>query len=152
MAIFNGTDLILKVSPSSGGAVAKLMHSQNVSLSMNVDTIDISTKDSQGYRDILPGQMSYSLSADGLMDFSGVAADTEVDELFNQMFVDTAVSPVVGRTAVTFTFGFDTPASGEYSYSGTGFITSLEISGGTEDAPVYSVSIEGSGPLTQTVA
>jgi len=48
MAIFNGTDLILKVSPSSGGAEAKLMHSQNVSLSMNVDTIDISTKDSAG--------------------------------------------------------------------------------------------------------
>ena len=53
MAIFNGTDLILKVSPSSGGTEAKLMHSQNVSISMNVDTIDISTKDSSGFRDLL---------------------------------------------------------------------------------------------------
>jgi predicted secreted protein len=149
MAIFNGTDLILKVSPSSGGTAVKLMHSQTVSLSMNVDTIDISTKDSNGYRDLLAGQMSYSLSADGLMDFAGVAGDTEVDELFNQMF-----QPVggTGRTAVTFAFGFDSPATGEYSYSGSGFITSLEISGGTEDAPTYSVSIEGSGALVQTVA
>ena len=149
MAIFNGTDLILKVSPSSGGTAVKLMHSQNVSLSMNVDTIDISTKDSSGYRDLLAGQMSYSLSADGLMDFGGVAGDTEVDELFNQMF---QVVGGVGRTAVTFAFGFTTPATGEYSYSGSGFITSLEISGGTEDAPSYSVSIEGSGALVQTVA
>ena len=125
------------------------MHSQNVSLSMNVDTIDISTKDSSGYRDLLAGQMSYSLSADGLMDFGGVAGDTEVDELFNQMF---QVVGGVGRTAVTFAFGFTTPATGEYSYSGSGFITSLEISGGTEDAPSYSVSIEGSGALVQTVA
>jgi TP901-1 family phage major tail protein len=140
MAIFNGTDLILKVSPSDGGTEAKLMHSQNVSLSMNVDTIDISTKDSSGFRDLLGGQKSFSLSADGLMDFAGVAGDTEVDELFDQMF---------DRTAVTFTFGLSSPTTGDYTYTGSGFITSLEVSGGTEDAPTYSVSIEGSGALTQ---
>ena len=139
MAIFNGTDLILKVSPSSGGTEAKLMHSQNVSISMNVDTIDISTKDSSGFRDLLGGQKSFSLSADGLMDFAGVAADTEVDELFEQMY---------GRTAVTFTFALSTPAG--YTLTGSGFITSLEISGGTEDAPTYSCSIEGTGELTKT--
>ena len=33
--------------------------------------------------------------------------------------------------------------------SSFGVNTSLEISGGTEDAPTYSVSIEGSGDLTQ---
>jgi TP901-1 family phage major tail protein len=139
MAIFNGTDLILKVSPSSGGTEAKLMHSQNVSLSVNVDTIDISTKDSSGFRDLLGGQKSFSLSADGLMDFAGVAADTEVDELFDQM---------MARTAVTFTFALATPAG--YTITGSGFLTSLEISGGTEDAPTYSCTIEGSGTLTRT--
>ena len=139
MAIFNGTDLILKVSPSLGGAEAKLMHSQNVSLSMNVDTIDISTKDSDGFRDILGGQKSFSLSADGLMDFDAQAADTEVDELFDQMF---------DRSVVTFTFALSTPEG--YTISGSGFITSLEISGGTEDAPVYSCTIEGTGTLTKT--
>jgi len=130
MAIFNGTDLILKVSPSSGGTQAKLMHSQNVSLSVNVDTIDISTKDSSGFRDLLGGQKSFSLSADGLMDFAGVAGDTEVDELFDQM---------MARTAVAFTFALATPAG--YTITGSGFLTSLEISGGTEDAPTYSCSI-----------
>ena len=137
MAIFNGTDLILKVSPTSSGAAVKLMHSQNVSLSMNVDTIDISTKDSAGFRDLLGGQKSFSLSADGLMDFEGVAADTEVDELFTQ---------ALARTAVTFVFGIDDASL--YNMSGSGFITSIEVSGGTEDAPTYSVSIEGTGALT----
>jgi TP901-1 family phage major tail protein len=139
MAIFNGTDLILKVSPSLAGAEAKLMHSQNVSLSMNVDTIDISTKDSDGFRDILGGQKSFSLSADGLMDFDAQAADTEVDELFDQMF---------DRSVVTFTFALSTPVG--YTITGSGFITSLEISGGTEDAPTYSCTIEGTGTLTKT--
>ena len=139
MAIFNGTDLILKVLPSVGGTEQKLMHSQNVSISMNVDTIDISTKDSSGFRDLLGGQKSFSLSADGLMDFAGVAGDTEVDELFDQM---------MARTAVAFTFALATPAG--YTITGSGFLTSLEISGGTEDAPSYSCSIEGSGSLTRT--
>ena len=70
------------------------------------------------------------------MDFEAVAGDTDVQELFTQM---------LARTAVTFVFGL-TGAAG-YTASGSGFITSLEISGGTEDAPTYSVSIEGSGAL-----
>ena len=144
MAIFNGTDLILKVSPSAGASALKLMHSQTCSLSINVDTIDISTKDSAGNRDLIAGQKSFSLSADGLMDFAGVAGDTEPDEIFTQM--------ITNRTAVTFAFGFNSPATGEYSYSGSGIVTSMEMSGGTEDAPTYSVSIEGTGALTQTVA
>ncbi len=112
MAIFNGTDLILKVLPSDGGTEAKLMHSQNVSLSMNVDTIDISTKDSAGFRDLLGGQKSFSLSADGLMDFEAAAGDTDVQELFTQ---------ALDRTAVTFVFGIDDARL--YTMSGSGFIT-----------------------------
>ena len=140
MAIFNGTDLVLTVSPSDGGANAKLMHSQTVSLSINVDTIDISTKDSQGFRDLLGGQKSFSLSADGLMDFNTGAGDTEPDELFTQ---------AMNRTPVTFVFGLASPASGDYTYSGSGFISSIEFSAGTEDAPTYSVTIVGTGTLTQ---
>ena len=139
MAIFNGTDLILKVSPSSGGAEAKLMHSQNVSLSINVDPIDISTKDSAGFRDLIGGQKSFSLSADGLMDFEATAGDTDVAELFDQM---------MNRTAVDFTFALSVPAG--YTITGDGFITSLEVTGGTEDAPTYSCTIEGSGAITKT--
>ena len=136
--IFNGTDLILKVQEVNGSADEfKLLHSQNVSLSINVDTIDVSTKDSAGFRDLLGGQKSFSLSADGLMDFSATAGDTDVQELFTQ---------ALARTAVTFVFGIDDASL--YNMSGSGFITSIEVSGGTEDAPTYSVSIEGTGALT----
>ena len=137
MAIFNGTDLILKVSPSNGGTAVKLMHSQTVSLSVNTDTIDISTKDSAGFRDLIGGQKSFSLSADGLMDFATGGSDTELDELFTQM---------LARTAVTFVFGIADASA--YNMSGSGFITSIEVTGGTEDAPTYSVAIEGTGTLT----
>jgi len=142
MAIFNGTDLILKVSPSDGGTDAKLMHSTSVSLDIAMDTIDVSTKDSAGYNEIIGGQKSFSLSADGLMDFNPTdATATEVDELTTQM---------LARTAVTFTFTLASTASGDYFYTGSGFITSIAISGGVEDAPTYSCSIQGTAALTVT--
>jgi len=139
MAIFNGTDLVLTLSSTSGGSEFKTLHATSCSISMNVDTIDVSTKDSAGFRDLIGGQKSFSLSADGLMDFTSTASTTDPDELFTQM---------MNRTAVTFTFALATPAG--YKYTGSGFITSLEITGGVEDAPTYSVSLEGTDAITQT--
>ncbi len=144
MAIFNGTDLILKVSETSGGTEYKLLHSQNVSLSVNADTIDVSTKDSSGWRDLIGGQKSFSLSADGLYDYSPTAGTTtDPSDLVTQM---------LNRTEVTFTFTYGgTLAVGDTYYTGSGLVTSFEVSGGVEDAPTYSVSIEGTGALTQAV-
>ena len=51
-------------------------------------------------------------------------------------------------TAVDFIFALATPAG--YTITGDGFITSLEVTGGTEDAPTYSCTIEGSGAITKT--
>ena len=140
MAIFNGTDLVLKVQAVNGAADEfKLMHSTSCSLSLYADTIDISTKDSLGFRDLLGGQKSFSLSADGLMDFASTGSTTDPDELFTNM---------MNRTSVTFTFALDVQSG--YKYTGSAFITSLEVSGGVEDAPTYSVSLEGTGAITQT--
>lgn len=140
MAIFNGTDLVLKVQAVNGAADEfKLMHSTSCSLSVNADTIDVSTKDSAGFRALIGGQKSFSLSADGLMDFVSTTGSTDTDELFTNM---------MNRTSVTFTFALDVQAG--YKYTGSGFITSLEISGAMEDAPTYSVSIEGTGEISQT--
>jgi|TARA_R100001198_G_C5156979_1_gene163796 predicted secreted protein len=145
MAIFNGTDLVLQVQEANGSANEfKLLHSQNVSLSINVDTIDVSTKDSNGFRDLLGGQKSFSLSADGLYDFSPTTGTTtDPSDLVTQM---------LARTEVTFTFTYSgTLATGDTYYTGSGIVTSFEVSGGVEDAPVYSVSIEGSSAITQAV-
>ena len=70
-----------------------------------------------------------------------------IDNLFILSVFNALIADVIG--VVTFVFGLASPASGDYTYSGSGFITSIEYSGATEDAPTYSVSIEGSGTLTQ---
>lgn len=140
MAIFNGTDLVLKVQAAAGSADEfVILHSTSCTLDVAMDTIDISTKDSSGNREIIGGQKSFTLSADGLMDYTSKATTTDPDELFTSLD---------NRTAVTFTFALNTQAG--YKHTGSGFITSLSITGGVEDAPTFSVSIDGTGDLVQT--
>ena len=54
------------------------------------------------------------------------------------------------RQAVSFIFG-NTVGASDVSYTGSGFITSVSITGGTEDTATYSLSIEGTGELTQVI-
>ena len=94
MAIFNGSELIVTLA-ADGGSQLKLLHSTSCTLSINADTIDTSTKDSGGWRDILSGQRSFSISADGLMDFISAGTTTDPDEIFDFMY---------NRNKVDFTF------------------------------------------------
>ena len=70
------------------------------------------------------------------MDFLDTGSTTDPEELFTNM---------MNRTAVTFTFALDVQAG--HKYTGSAFITSLEVTGGVEDAPTYSVSLEGTGAI-----
>jgi len=46
---------------------------------------------------------------------------------------------------------FDQVATGGNTFSASGILTSLEMSGGTDDAPTYSASFELSGAITKAL-
>ena len=122
MAIFNGTELGVYI----GGTL--IAAATDCSLSLNMETIDITTKDSAGFRELLGGVKSGSMSVSGLVDYND-ASNKDVSDLF------TALND---RTSLTLKFGKATPVVGEdFNYSASGFITSLEQSGGTEDTATY---------------
>jgi TP901-1 family phage major tail protein len=136
MAIFNGTELGVYI----GGTL--IAAATDCSLSLNMETIDITTKDSAGFRELLGGVKSGSMSVSGLVDYND-ASNKDVSDLF------TALND---RTSLTLKFGKATAVVGEdYNYSASGFITSLEQSGGTEDTATYSATFELSGAISQTI-
>ena len=134
MAILNGTVFLLSV----GGTA--LADQTEGSISINMETRDITTKDSSGYRELLEGLRSGSISVSGLVDddASGGAGGS----LFTQLN---------SRSSVALIFGFD-DASDDYNYACNGFCTSLEVSAGTEDNVTYSATFEITGAITQHVA
>ena len=134
MAILNGTVFLLKV----GGTA--LPDQTEGSISINMETRDISTKDSAGFRELAEGMRSGSISVSGLVD------DNDAGGAGGTLF-----TTLNARTAVAIVFGFD-DASDDYNYTCNAFCTSLEVSGGTEDNVTYSGTFEITGAITQVVA
>lgn len=134
MAILNGTVFLLSI----GGTT--LPDQTEGSISINMETRDITTKDSSGYRELLEGVRSGSISVSGLVDDDGAGGAGGV------LFAD-----LDSRTAQTIVFGFDA-ATDDYNYSCSAFCTSLEVSAATEDNVTYSATFEITGAITETVA
>ena len=134
MAILNGTVFLLKVAGTA------LPDQTEGSISISMETRDITTKDSTGYRELLGGLKSGSISVSGLVDEDGAGGAG-----------GTLFTTLDARTAVALVFGFD-DTSDDYNYTCNGLCTSLEVSGGTEDNVTYSATFEITGAITQVVA
>ena len=134
MAIINGTVFLLSI----GGTA--LPDQTEGSISISMETRDITTKDSNGFRELLEGVRSGSISVSGLVDDDGAGGAGA--DLF---------ASLNGRAAVSIVFGLD-GATDDYNYSCEAFCTSLEVSAATEDNVTYSASFEITGAITETVA
>ena len=142
MAILNGTEL--KVY--SSGTTNLVAFAQNCTLNVNHSPREITNKESAGNKEILEGLRDFSIDVDGAYawtDSSGTALTNGADDLLQTKLL-------ANRLKVDFIFG-DTAATSDVSYAGSGYITSMSFTGGTEDTATYSMTIEGTGALTQTV-
>ena len=129
MAIFNGTNLGVYIDGTIIAAAT------DCSLSLNMETIDITTKDSAGYRELLAGMRSGSISVSGLVDYQDTNKD--IVDLYTAW---------ENRTSLTLKFSSE--LSNDTSFTASGFLTSLEQSGGTEDTATYSATFELTGQVT----
>lgn len=142
MAILNGTE----IKVYSTGTTNLVAFAQNCTLNVNHSPREITNKESGGYKEILEGLRDFSIDIDGAYAWTnagGVALTNGIDDVLETNVLN-------ARQAVTFIFG-DTASTSDISYSGSGFITSVSLTGGTEDTATYSLSIEGTGVLAQSV-
>ena len=133
MAILNATDVVLKVTVDDG--LKAIAHCTSASISINMDLRDSTTKSSGGWQDNLGGLRSYELSGDAFVD---IIEDTEKSDILELWTVWNQ------RTAVIVSFGI-----ANMLYEGTALITALSIDAGVEENATFSISLTGSGALTQ---
>ena len=141
MAILNGTE----IKVYSTGTTNLVAFAQNCTLNVNHSPREITNKESGGYKEILEGLRDFSIDIDGAYAWTNAGGSALTDGIDDVL----ETNVLNARQAVTFIFG-DT-SSNDISYSGSGYITSVSITGGTEDSASYSLSIEGTGELTQTI-
>lgn len=141
MPVINGTDLTIYIptedttTDSSTTTWTAVALAKSASLSLSLDTPDASTKDSSGWAEVIAGQKSWSMSFEGLVDYSLTdASGANVDGLYTYY---------VNRSKIKVAFGQD-----GYFWHGDGFINSLEQSAEMESPVSFSGGITGSGALT----
>tara|TARA_R110000822_G_scaffold35258_1_gene99489 strand:+ start:530 stop:946 length:417 start_codon:yes stop_codon:yes gene_type:complete len=133
--VFNGTNLLLKFAAGASSAVA-IGHSTSCSLSLSNDLPEATTKDSAGFQEVIAGVKSGEISFEGLVAY---------DDSNNAI---QAADLLIARTKINWTFG--TAESGDAVYSGSGFLSSVEMSAEMESPVTYSGSITVTGAIAKS--
>lgn len=129
-SVFNGTNLILTVEGTTLG------HTTSCSLSLSNDLPEATTKDSNGFQEVIAGVISGEISFDGLVDYSDTANAIEMADY------------LLARTQITCVFG--TAVTGDDIYTAEGFLSSVEQSAEMESPVSYSGSITLTGAITKS--
>ena len=144
MATFNGTLLGVYITSGAPPVTRMIAAAQDVSLSLSTETIDVTTKQSGGFRQLLAGLRSGSMTVNGLIDYSVASDEQNVSELW------TAFS---NRSELDLRFqkDEDNDVSGDVQFFAKGRLTSLEQSAGTEDTATFSATFELSDVIDETI-
>lgn len=122
-----GVDVVVKIG------TAILAAQRNATLNRSAETLDSTTKDSNGWKENEAGYREWSISTDGLLVESD-AAYTSLEDAY-----------MAGeKVTVEFTTG-----SGN-RYHGEALITDFPIQAPYTDNVTYNVTFQGSGALTKS--
>ena len=140
--IINSSSIRVFTGTTSGAEVV-VDNVTECSISMSTDMRDITTKTSGGWRELLPGLKSASLSLSGL--FAEDATNG-----YNQL-VDNQIAGELLYIEFTNTGAGAVGNQGDEQFTVSGYITSLEQSAGVEDNVGFSLSVEVTGTVARAV-
>lgn len=150
MAIQNATNVAIRVGGTTAGNT--IGFATSASLSVSMDLRDSTNKQSLRWQENLGGLKSFELSGDAFVDLSGDTATNVNDPFEDGSTTETATVKLLPSLYTTWEAGTEVDVvfgnSGK-SYTGKGIITSISIDAGVEENATYSISITGTGALTQ---
>jgi TP901-1 family phage major tail protein len=113
--------------------------SRSCSFSLQRDSINVSTKDSEAdFKEY--GKYRATISSEHLVDFSDETGVFSLDDA------------LLEGTKVTASWIKKSEATGDISYSGSWIVTSFELSADDNSEATASISLESDGTITRTVA
>lgn len=128
MAKVAGCDVLVKVSKTDG-TYTTIGGQTSATLNRSADTIDVTDKTNNGYKEYMAGLKEWSVDFDGFL----VTEDDGID-ILDECFEN--------RTVVYLEIAF-----GGNTYTGSGYIVDYPIEFPLDSAVSYSLSISGASPL-----
>ena len=138
--IINGTEIKIY---TAGTLVA---FATSGSININHSLREITNKESAGWKEQMEGLRDWSIDLEGMYAWSDAAAAaiTGADELFSS-YINT-------RASFTIKWGASSAGGENKDYEGTAWLTSISMSGATEDSATYSASFSGSAAIVMAAA
>ena len=115
-----------------------LGYQSNGTLNISADTIDVATKETGGWGEVLPGTKSWSIDVDGLMSYAGTDTDNGGQTLADAIINDTLL-----------TVSWETDTTGDVTYSGDVYVSSLQLGGSNNEGATYSGTMDGVGGIVK---
>jgi len=134
--IINGSDLRIMVA-AEGGTELQIDNLTDCSISITNEMKDSTVKANAGYRALLPGMTSATMSFSAMY-ATDSAANTGYEAmngfLLNKTKCDFKFTHIIGQAAAE--------NADDFRYQVKGYIESLELSGSTEDNSTYTCTIQ----------
>lgn len=127
-----GKDILLSVWNSTGSKLIAVAGQQGLTINRDKDTIEVTSKDSQGWKQNIVGFKEWSIDNDGVY-----VRDHDSHKLMKEAFDgdDPVLIKVTNQKAKTDLFG------------GLALVTSYPIEAPYDDAVTYTVTLTGTGAL-----
>ena len=134
MAVQNGKDLLIKVDINNTGSFQTMAGLRATRISLNAETVDVTSLESAGWRELLAGAGVKAASVSG----SGVFRDQATDARAQQIFFN---GEVPSFQVIVPSFGV---------IQGLFQITAIEYSGTYNGEATYDLTLASAGVLTFT--
>ncbi len=135
MAAEKGRSLLLKIGDGATAEVfATIAGLRSTSMTINGEQVDVTTKDSNGWRDLMANAGVKSVSVSG----AGIFKDSAAEELLRAASVDQTLD------------NYEIQFQDANKFAGAFQVASLEYSGEHNGAREYSITLESSGVVTFT--
>ena len=113
----------------------KFDHLTSITFSVNQETIDITSMDSSGWRDLTVADKNWSLSVEAMY---AMDATEGADEAYDDLVAGTSVTLLV-----------TSEVTGDTTYTGSAVVTSWSVNPSKGSAVTASISFEGTGAITK---
>ena len=136
MAVVKGVDLLIFVEdPDAQGSYIVVGGQRGATLSESVETVEVTNKLSNGYKEFEYGFGEWSISADGVYIKNDAAFTALKNAMRNKQKVKVRIKE-----------------EGDFTEEGFALVTSRELEGSYDSEATYSLELTGTGPLTPVTA
>ena len=122
------------------GTKTKIANGRSTSVDISIDMIDITTKDSAGYKEYLPGEKGGTFEFEGLLEEDGSVGGSLVSP-------KDLVTDALAGTMITVRWS--SQVTGDVYYESSAYISNVNFSAPNNAETTFTCSLQMTGTITQ---